>query len=638
MYFSVKGFMSGFLMLWITSVVQAQSPQLINFQAQLEGTTASSVAATFSVFDVATGGTALWSESYASLPVQSGRIQVLLGSANSFESDVFEGDGDRFIEISVNGETLSPRTRITSVAYALRANVADRVLGSTGNGNGVNSLNTLIGDITLAGGSNVTITPEGQTLRINATGTISGGVTALNELQGEITLQPGNNIDITPDGQNLRIDATGTMNGGVTALNELSGAITLEPGNNISITPNGQNLRIDAENGGTAGVTTLNALSGAITLVPGNNINITPDGQNLRFDAVGGTGITTINAGTGITVSDNDGPVTQIGIANNSINDTQIQDNSLGASSLASGSVGSAEIQSGAVGSSELQSSVVLGSNGRLDVENSSGQVRGTFTTLNGGGFLGLDSSDDDDGITLEVLNGNAFGRVTVHTLAGEPGVRIAGDQTGTDDFTGGSLFGGMMVLFKRDGTNRGTWLRNVGTSASNSWGVVGLTNAAHNEVIRLDGQFGNVSLAGTLSKGSGSFKIDHPLDPQNKYLSHSFVESPDMMNVYNGNVVLDENGEAWVEMPEWFDALNTDFRYQLTCIGGYAQVYIAEEISENRFKISGGRAGLKVSWMVTGIRNDPFARAQRIQVEEEKPAHERGTYLHPDAYRMANQ
>jgi len=85
----------------------------------------------------------------------------------------------------------------------------------------------------------------------------------------------------------------------------------------------------------------------------------------------------------------------------------------------------------------------------------------------------------------------------------------------------------------------------------------------------------GNVSVSGNLSKTSGSFKIDHPLDPTNKYLYHSFVESPDMMNIYNGNVVLDANGEAVVGLPDWFGALNRDFRYQLTCIGGFAPVYM---------------------------------------------------------------
>jgi hypothetical protein len=141
------------------------------------------------------------------------------------------------------------------------------------------------------------------------------------------------------------------------------------------------------------------------------------------------------------------------------------------------------------------------------------------------------------------------------------------------------------------------------------------------------------LSVSGSLSKGSGSFKIDHPLGPENKYLYHSFVESPDMMNVYNGNVILDEYGEAWIEMPEWFGALNRDFRYQLTCIGGFAPVYIAEEISENYFKIAGGQPDMKVSWQITGVRQDAYAEANRIPIEEYKPEGERGTYLHPDAF-----
>src|SRR6266446_6222670 len=147
-------------------------------------------------------------------------------------------------------------------------------------------------------------------------------------------------------------------------------------------------------------------------------------------------------------------------------------------------------------------------------------------------------------------------------------------------------------------------------------------------------GQFdGNVNVTGTLSKAGGSFKIDHPIDPSNKYLYHSFVESPDMKNIYDGVVNLDTQGEAVVQLPAWFGALNKEFRYQLTCIGGFAPVYIAEEISENRFKIAGGNPGMKVSWMVTGIRQDAWANAHRIPVEEEKTAPERGYYLHPELY-----
>jgi len=130
----------------------------------------------------------------------------------------------------------------------------------------------------------------------------------------------------------------------------------------------------------------------------------------------------------------------------------------------------------------------------------------------------------------------------------------------------------------------------------------------------------GDTEIDGTLYKSAGAFKIDHPLDPANKYLNHSFVESPDMKNIYDGVAELDANGEAWVELPAWFDALNKDFRYQLTAIGApMPNLHIAVENSGNRFKIAGGTAGMKVSWQITGIRQDAYANANRIPVEQDK-------------------
>lgn len=143
----------------------------------------------------------------------------------------------------------------------------------------------------------------------------------------------------------------------------------------------------------------------------------------------------------------------------------------------------------------------------------------------------------------------------------------------------------------------------------------------------------GNLDVGGTLTKGGGSFKIDHPLDPENRYLFHSFVESPDMMNIYNGNVVTDARGYATVELPEWFEALNRDFRYQLTVIGTFAQAIVAEKIRDGRLVIRTDKPNVEVSWQVTGIRQDAFANANRIPVEKDKPQDKRGRYLHPEAF-----
>ncbi len=143
----------------------------------------------------------------------------------------------------------------------------------------------------------------------------------------------------------------------------------------------------------------------------------------------------------------------------------------------------------------------------------------------------------------------------------------------------------------------------------------------------------GNVDVMGTLSKDAGSFRIDHPLDPENKYLQHSFVESPDMMNVYNGNVTTNAEGRAVITMPDYFDALNSDFRYQLTVIGTFAQAIIEQEIEGAQFVIATDQPNVKVSWQVTGIRKDRYAEAHRIHVELDKQAHEQGNYRHPELF-----
>jgi hypothetical protein len=139
------------------------------------------------------------------------------------------------------------------------------------------------------------------------------------------------------------------------------------------------------------------------------------------------------------------------------------------------------------------------------------------------------------------------------------------------------------------------------------------------------------VSINGTLSKGGGSFKIDHPLDPANKYLYHSFVESPDMKNIYDGTITTDGAGLATVTLPDWFGSLNRDFRYQLTVIGQFAQAIVASKVANNQFRIQTDKPNVEVSWQVTGIRQDAFANANRIPVEVEKAPADRGRYLYPE-------
>ena len=147
-----------------------------------------------------------------------------------------------------------------------------------------------------------------------------------------------------------------------------------------------------------------------------------------------------------------------------------------------------------------------------------------------------------------------------------------------------------------------------------------------------------NVSVRGGASfnvtgGGAKNFLIDHPLDPKNKTLRHAAVEGPERMTIYHGSVTLDGSGKATAELPHYFEALNKEFHYQLTCVGGFANVYVSNEIDGNQFEIAGGNEGLKVCWQVTAVRDDASARAMPYITEELKAPEQRGTYLDPKAF-----
>ena len=177
------------------------------------------------------------------------------------------------------------------------------------------------------------------------------------------------------------------------------------------------------------------------------------------------------------------------------------------------------------------------------------------------------------------------------------------------------------------------------GTATNDSIGVYGTSTdnygvyakSASSDALYVDGK---AEVSGSLSKGGGSFKIDHPLDPAGKYLYHSFVESPDMKSIYDGTVVLDRYGRATVTLPDWFEALSRDYRYTLTGLDQPApDLHISKRVADGKFSIAGGRSAQEVSWQVTGIRQDAWANANRIAVEVNKPADDRGRYLHPELF-----
>ncbi len=416
---------------------------------------------------------------------------------------------------------------------------------------------------------------------------------------------------------------SGTITG-VTAGNGLtgggtSGSVTLNvgAGAGISVTPDGVALA-------DAGVTksklaASGGLAGQVLAFDGSNLVWqTPSGGG------GGGDITGVAAGAGLAGGGTSGDVT-LAIANGGVGTNQLADGAVSKRKLAASGGGT--------------SGQILSTDGTSLFWQDDGltfPVLGTCSTTN-------------PCLTVENWDPNGFG---VWGEAGIFGVGVVGVATG----------GGVSPIPGTGVIGRGSTGPGVYAQSESGDGVLGESPAGygvHGVSGNGDGVFGqasaggksgvyavndnpagyaaymrgNASVTGTLTKGGGAFRIDHPLDPENKVLQHSFVESPDMMNFYNGNVVTDALGEAVVELPAYFEALNRDFRYQLTVIGEFAQAIVAQKVAEGRFVIRTDRPDIEVSWQITGIRRDPWAEANRIVVEQDKPDAERGLYLHPAAF-----
>ena len=402
-------------------------------------------------------------------------------------------------------------------------------------------------------------------------------------------------------------------------------------------------------------------------------------GAHIASSAVTGTHITDGSV-SGLHIADNsvvsshiaNGSVTTEDIAFGGVTSPDLAAGSVKASHIATGNVSAAHLAAGAVTSPaiavplELSDSAAFstvfevtstgGESNAIEGRCTSGcfAVVGTQTTNNNWGRLGSlffgvsGTSVDQKGVVgsstngigvegrsdtswgMHARGGDGSGYTNGNPIAVRTGLWAESDDSyGIFTSSNGSYAGGIYAVATAN-TGRAVFALAEGDNGNALYAVAGVGSTG----TRAGYLQGDVDVTGTLSKAGGSFKIDHPLDPANKYLAHSFVESPDMMNIYNGNVVLNGRGEAEVELPQYFEALNRTFRYQLTAIGRSAPgLYIAEEVTDGRFLIAGGEPGTKVSWQVTGVRQDAWAQANRIEVEPVKSGAERGTYLHPELY-----
>lgn len=542
------------LVISVLSVCKLHSqsiPQTINFQGVLKDASGNIVPngdynLTFKIYNVETGGTALWTETKL-VNVVDGIFSTQLGSVSAISLPF---DAAYWVGITVgSGSELTPRIAFTSVPYSrMSLNIPDNSLTAMKiqSGQVVKSLNGLKDNINLVAGSNVTITPSGNDLTISATG--SGG-----------------------------IGGSGTTN----YLPLFTGNSTL--GNSLLYQ--------------TANKIGLSTTSPDFSLT----INANPSlGLGLKIYRAGGLGMAFIEENQ---------PVNEKGWAFDiyqkkfKINTTQDD--------------GFTDIKN--LMTFDRQGNVGIGTSSPLFPLHISTSRRyaGYFTSDSLSGFTNVIHSEFTGSGNSDVIA--VYGKSIPADFYGKGGYFVGGyiGVIGQVSPTGNQFYYG--VYGRADGgtgTNHGVY----------GYAGGGTTNWA--------GYFyGNVSVTGTLSKGGGSFKIDHPLDPQNKYLYHSFVESPDMKNIYDGTVVTNASGYATITLPDWFEALNKNFRYQLTVIGDFAQAIVSQKIQNNQFTIRTDKPNVKVSWQVTGIRHDPFAEKNRIPVEEYKQGEDVGKYLYLEAY-----
>jgi hypothetical protein len=260
------------------------------------------------------------------------------------------------------------------------------------------------------------------------------------------------------------------------------------------------------------------------------------------------------------------------------------------------------------------------------------GSSRRTGTGAFGGNFPGLDPNNPNQFLPATGIGVSGFCQDTGIGVQGtcHNHIGVRGDSDNHVGMRGRSQAGiGVRGSSAQQGNNvnGGIGIHGIGTNGATA--VAGISQGGIGVLARSTGIAaglfqGNVFVTGALFANGKFFKIEHPLDPENQYLVHATVESPDMKTIYDGVVTLDPSGAATVSLPEWFEALNKDFRYQLTPIGGPGpDLHIAEEIAGNQFTIGGGAPGAKVSWQVTGIRQDSWAQAHPVAVEQDKRTEE---------------
>ena len=612
------------------------------------------VGVTFLLYKEQTGGAPLWMETQNVQADKNGRYSVMLGSATShgLPAEAFAVGEARWLGVQPSGQAEQPRVALASVPYALKAADAQTLNGLPASAFvlAAPQATAAVGSATQNSAANSTSSTPLASSNVTTTG---GTVNALplwttaTNIQNSILTQTATTAVNVGGKLNLPATGTATATIGFNSRPETMVASVFNSGTGTAVAQTFQLQAEPAKNNTTTASGTLNLLYGSGT-VPPTETGFKIDNKGLITFATGqtfpGTGTGTVKS-VGLSAPSSDftvtgSPVTSTGtlglnwkvpptsanVANAIVKRDVFGGFAAGAISatVSSGTALSATGDNGVFGSSTNSSgNGVYGSNlnhtgvygdGVVGVWGHSSTNVGVF-----GASFGTDAfSDGVQGVTT---SGSASGVLGVNN-AGGVGVYGAG---GTGVYAT-SASGQALAAITKPTTTADTLvaINNGGGFPFFAGGTVG--------GVYIDAA-GDLVATGSINGSVKNFRIDHPLDPANKYLSHASVESSEMMNIYTGNVTTDAQGNAVVRLPDWFETLNRDFRYQLTSVGQFSQAIISREIANRQFSIQTDKPNVKVSWQVTGIRQDAWANAHPISVEQLKLESERGLYLHPELF-----
>jgi hypothetical protein len=275
--------------------------------------------------------------------------------------------------------------------------------------------------------------------------------------------------------------------------------------------------------------------------------------------------------------------------------------------------------------------------------------------TLSGTGsnIIGGENASTTNGSSA-ILGSSSAGTGSTYGVYGESFSTEGAGVYGYAPAASGSNYGGYFrsnstsgrgvygVVNSVSGTNYGVYGLSTSTSGRGVFGWAGATSGTiygvYGQANPLAGGYAVYALGDMGASGTKPFRIDHPFDPENKYLLHYASESPMPQNFYLGNVVTDAEGYAWIELPNYFAHVNVNFKYQLTVVddpdsAGFVIAKVSKKILGNRFQIRTSAPNVEVSWEVKADRNDLYVRNKKPKDVIEKQGVEKGTYQHPELY-----